>query len=75
MSKVNNKIQYRLDRTAFSMGSHQETEAKSQVYWQEQSMKERLKAAMYLNSVAYGFDVENPPKIDRTIFCMRGHEN
>ncbi|WP_394994623.1 hypothetical protein [Emticicia sp.] len=65
---------YRLDRTAFRMGNHQEAED-NRTYWQSQSMNERLKAAMYLNSVAYNFDINNPIRIDKTAFNMRKHEN
>ncbi len=64
---------YRLDRSAFSMGNHQETEEKNKKYWLSQSMHERLKAAMYLNSIAFNFDIENQPKMDRTAFSMRKH--
>jgi hypothetical protein len=36
-------------------------------------MVERLRAAAYLNSVAYGYDLQNPPKLDRTAFSTRQH--
>jgi hypothetical protein len=63
---------YKLDRTAFKMGNHQEAED-NLAYWQNQSMEERLRASMYLNSVAYNFDIQNPPRIDKTLFSMRKH--
>jgi len=44
-------------------------------YWQTQSLEERLTAANYLNSVAYNFDINDPPKMDRTYFRMRGRAN
>lgn len=64
---------YKLDRTAFSMGSHEEAEQKNQDYWQKQSMKDRLNAAVYLNSIAYHFDIEQQPKLDKMAFSMRKH--
>ena len=33
----------------------------------------RLRAATYLNSVAFGYDLDNPPWLDRTAFAMRQH--
>lgn len=64
--------EFKLDRTAFHAGSHKETEnyyAKSQ----PKTSKERLQAANYLNSVAFQFDINNPPRLDRTAFSMRKH--
>jgi len=65
---------FKLDRTAFHAGNHAETE----VYYakaQPKSGKERLEAANYLNSVAYRFDLANPPKMDRSAFSMRKHDH
>jgi hypothetical protein len=33
-----------------------------------------LEAVFYLNSIAYGYDVNNPPKMDRTVFSTRKHK-
>ena len=63
---------FRLDRTAFHAGTH----AQAEVYhWQHQPemMAARLRAAMYLNSVAFNFDPDNPPRLDRTAFACRPH--
>lgn len=35
------------------------------------SLSERLKVAYYLNSVAYNFDPDSPPKMDKTKFEAR----
>jgi hypothetical protein len=61
---------FKLDRTAFK---HQTTEeaAYQLQYWKTKSYAERLKAANYLNSVAYNYDLNNPPKLDRTFFQIR----
>jgi hypothetical protein len=64
--------EFKLDRTAFHAGTHSETE---QYYskMQPKTGKERLEAAHYLNSIAFQFDLKNPPKLDRTAFSMRKH--
>jgi hypothetical protein len=62
----------RLDRTAFFAGTHEQV-AEYYAKNQPNTMEERLKAAYYLNSVAYGFDLNNPPKMDKTAFSMRKH--
>jgi hypothetical protein len=61
---------YRLDKTAFSAQTVEEA-ANKYGYWKSQSYTERLKAAYYLNSVAYNFDINNPPRLDRTAFKTR----
>ena len=63
----------KLDRTAFKMGSHQQS-SDNRDFWAKQPMDERLKAAVYLNSIAYNFDINQPPKMDRTFFLMRKNE-
>ena len=60
----------KLDRTYFKMGSHKES-GDNRKFWASQTMEARLKAAFYLNSVAYSFDINFPPKMDRTIFKAR----
>lgn len=62
-------MSYKFDRTVF----------KAQTFEQEQKTKtfsnatftERLRVSFYLNSIAYGFDINNPPKMDKTFFSMR----
>ncbi|MBO0939816.1 hypothetical protein J2I47_24945 [Fibrella sp. HMF5335] len=61
---------FKLDRTAFKAGNHQQN-GNQFLYWQSKSMTERLQAAAYLNSVAYNYDLLNPPRLDRTAFSMR----
>lgn len=48
-----------------------ETEPKALEY---NATDERLRAA-YLNSVAYGYDLENPPRMDKTLFWCGKHED
>jgi hypothetical protein len=61
---------YRLDKTACSAQTV-EGAANKYGYWKSRSYTERLKAAYYLNSVAYNFDINNPPRLDRTEFKTR----
>lgn len=62
---------YRFDRTAFWAGKIEEQGEREANHWQQKTVEERLAAAHYLNSVAFGFDPHNPPRIDRTKFSMR----
>ena len=65
-------MQFRLDRTKFKMQSFEEADHQME-YWQTKTVNERLAAAFYLNSVAYQFDINNPPRMDKTVFSMRKH--
>ena len=62
----------KLDRTAFHMGTHEQTE-QYHAECQPETPEERLRNAMYLNSVAFQFDINNPPRLDRTAFSTRKH--
>ena len=61
---------YRLDKTAFRAQTAAEA-SDNYNYWKKQSYAERLRASFYLNSVAYNFDINNPPRLDRTVFKTR----
>lgn len=61
----------KLDRTAFWAGTHNENEKRTRSFWFRQSIRARLEAAAYLNSVAYNYDINNPTKMDRTYFSKR----
>lgn len=67
---LNSLITMKLDRSFFKMGSHSES-SDNRSYWSDKSSQERLKAAFYLNSVAYNFDINYPPKMDKTFFASR----
>jgi len=62
-------MDYRLDRTAFKAQTFEE-EQQSKTF-AEETYIERLKISFYLNSVAYNFDINNPPRLDKTVFSMR----
>ena len=61
---------YRLDRTQFKMQSFEAADMQYK-YWEKKNSSERLYAACYLISVAFDFDINHPPRLDRTIFSMR----
>lgn len=58
---------YKLDRTAFKAQTVSEAAAHSS-YYKNKSWQERLRIAAYLNSVAFNYPLENPPKMDKTKF-------
>ena len=62
---------FKLDRNSFHAHKAEDSQKLHAAYWQSKTIEERLKAAMYLNSVAYGFDPANPPRLDKTVFSIR----
>jgi len=62
--------EYRLDRNAFKAQSLKEAADHVSVY-KKMTWQELLKVAAYLNSVAYNYDLNNPPRLDRTKFSAR----
>jgi hypothetical protein len=63
-------MDFKLDRTAFRATNH-EKKGNDSLYWKTRTEEERLAAAFYLNSVAYNFDINHPPRMDKTVFSMR----
>ena len=61
---------FKLDRTAFKGQTQQEASNHAAIY-KNLSWQERLKIAEYLNSVAYNYDINNPPRMDRTKFSVK----
>jgi len=66
-------MKFRLDRTAFRAGTHAQLAEAERQDRQRLSLPDRLRAAAYLNAVAYGYDPENPPRMNRSYFRMRKH--
>lgn len=64
---------FRLDKTAFKM-HHTKDAINNFFYWKSKTLEERLKAANYLNSVAYNFPLNEPPKLDKNYFKMRSRK-
>ena len=61
---------FRLDRTAFKAQTMKEAASHASEY-EKLSWQDRLKITEYLNSVAYNFDLNNPPSMDRTKFSAK----
>ena len=62
---------YRLDRTSFKAQTAKEAPKSQAAYYKTLTWQERLRIANYLNSVAYGYPANNPPRLDKTAFSVR----
>lgn len=64
---------YKLDRTVFEARN-----ASEQVNYSKENQKlswqERMRIHHYLNSIAYGYDLNNPPRMDKTFFQIKKRE-
>jgi hypothetical protein len=65
---------YRLDRTAFKAQTAEEAVKSQAEYYRSLTWQERLRVANYLNSVAYNYPENDPPKMDKTAFSMRSRK-
>jgi len=63
---------YRMDKTAFKMQIFEEADDAMRDYTNH-SVQERLQIYWYLTSIAYKFDLDNPPRMDKTVFRIRKH--
>lgn len=58
---------YSLDRTAFKAHTAQKADNHS-AFYKSKSGKERLEIAGYLNSMAFNYPINDPPRMDKTFF-------
>lgn len=65
---------YRLDKTAFQAMSVEEADDYMRDY-RQYHWKERLQVSFFLTSLAYGFDVNDPPKMNKSIFTLSTQSN
>lgn len=65
---------YRMDKTAFKIQTLEEADDAMRDY-SSHSIQERLRIYWYLTSIAYKFDLDNPPRMDKTVFSMKKHED
>jgi hypothetical protein len=65
MPSNNNK--YKLNRNEFKMMSFEESDDYMRNY-KDYTSQERLSVALYLTSIAYKFDINYPPRLDRKYF-------
>lgn len=61
---------YRLDRTAFEARNASEQVNYGKEH-QNLTWQERMRIHQYLNSIAYGYDLNNPPRMDKTLFRIK----
>ena len=61
---------FRLNRTTFKGQTAKEASNHS-AYYQKLDWKERLRIAHYLNSIAFNFPLDNPPKMDKKVYSVK----
>jgi hypothetical protein len=61
---------YKLDKKAFKMQTFDEASDYCG-YWLSKTVAERLNAAAYLNSIAFNYPLDNPLRMDKSIFKIR----
>lgn len=61
---------YKLDRTAFKAQTLEEA-ANHSTYYRKISWIERLRASAYLNSIAFNYPLDLPPRMDKTKFEVK----
>jgi len=61
---------YRMDKTAFKVKTFEEADDVMRDY-SSYSMQERLRIYWYLTSIAYKFDLDNPHRMDKTVFRIK----
>ena len=66
--------EYGLDRTVFKAQTAEEAVKSQAEYYRSLTWQERLRIANYLNSIAYNYPEDSHPKLDRTIFSVRGRD-
>ena len=62
---------YRLDRKAFKAQTAEEASKSDAAYYKTLTWQERLHIANYLNSIAYNYPEDEPPRMDKTVFKIR----
>ena len=66
--------EYRMDKTAFKAQTAAEATKNQAAYYKTLTWQERLRIANYLNSVAYNFPENEPPRMDKTVFTVRSRK-
>ncbi len=64
----------RLNRTEFKAHSADEAAKMHAAHYKKLSWQERIEIAHYLNSIAFNFPINDPPKLDRTKFSVRSRK-
>jgi len=63
-----------LDKNYFKKQSLKEADNTVR-YWRTKTLSERLQAGYYLSLRAYGYDPDNPPRLDKSVFSTRKRES
>ena len=66
--------EYRLDRTAFKIQTVDEAVKNQAAYYRSLTWQERMRIANYLNSIAYNYPENDPPRMDKTYFTVRSRK-
>lgn len=66
---------YRLNRTAFKAHTAEDASASHAHYYKKLTWQERCRIANYLNSIAYNYPENEPPRVDKTKFSVRARGN
>jgi len=61
--------EYQFDRNAFKIMSFEEADDYMRNY-KKYTWQERLSISLYLTGIAYDFDINNPPRLDRSALRM-----
>ena len=56
------------DKPEFDVKAAVEAAKKEKGYYNSLTWQERMQVANYLNSIAYNYPENDPPKLDRTVF-------
>lgn len=64
----------KFDRSAFKMQTHKQAD-NNLAYWLSLPISERLKAAIYLNSICYQISLDSDIRMDKTFFTKRNRNN
>lgn len=67
-------MMYKLDRTAFKAQTSEQASKADSIFYKSLTWQERLKIANYLNSIAYNYPENTPPKMDKTVFSVRSRK-
>ena len=65
---------FKFDRTEFKGQTLHEASNHAE-YYKKLTWQERLKITAYLNSVAYNYDLNNPPMMDKTKFSTNSSKS
>ena len=67
-------IDFRLDKTKFAGLSFKDADKEINDYT-DYTWQERLEIAYHLNSIAFNFQKDNPPRMDKSVFKARNIKN